>query len=135
LRQFFHPVSNYVEQNMENEELAPFVLPLAKAFGRLQTATGHIAQKGLSNPDEAGAAASEYLRLLGLTALGYLWAQMAEIALKKLAADPGGEAEFYQAKVATAKFYAERILPQSGTLLSQIMAGSDTMMSFEEAAF
>jgi butyryl-CoA dehydrogenase len=135
LRQFFHPVSGYIEKHQSNEELAPFVLPLVKAFGRLQQATAHIAQKGLANPDEAGAAASEYLRMFGLTALAYLWAQMAEISLKKLKEDPGGEESFYKAKIATAKFYMERILPQGGALFAQVMAGADTMMSFEEEAF
>lgn len=135
LRQFFHPVSGYIEKHQANEELAPFVLPLAKAFGRLQQATAHIAQKGLANPDEAGAAATEYLRMFGLTALAYLWAQMAEISLGKLKENPGAEEAFYKAKIATAKFYMERILPQGGALFAQIMAGAGTMMSFEEEAF
>ena len=135
LRQFFHPVAAYIEEQQSNEELAHLVGPLAKAFQRLQQATGHIAQAGLRNPDEAGAAASEYLRLFGLTALAYLWARMAEVALAKLKEGADGDAAFYEAKLATARFYAERVLPQSGALLAQIMAGSTTMMDFEEAAF
>ena len=142
LRQFFHPVSAYLEQNKDNKQLAEFVGPLAKTFGRLQQATLFVAQKGMSNPDEAGAASTDYLRLFGLTALAYLWARMAEISLEKTAhatsghdgtdPDPDG---FYKAKVLTARFYMERILPESGALLSKVMAGGKTMMAFEEAAF
>ncbi|MEJ2117592.1 MAG: acyl-CoA dehydrogenase, partial [Alphaproteobacteria bacterium] len=135
LRQFFHPVANSIEKHQTNEELAPFVPPLAKAFGRLQQATARIAQKGLANPDEAGAAATDYLRMFGLTALAYLWAQMAEISIKKLKEDPGGEEQFYKAKIATAKFYFSRILPQGGALFAQIMSGAETLMSFDEEAF
>ena len=115
---------------------------MLKAFTRLQQATGAIAQKGMARPDEAGAAATEYLRLFGLVALAYLWARMAEISLAKLPAegtkhdgadlDPDG---FYKHKVLTARFYYERILPDTGALLSKIMSGGKTMMAFEEAAF
>jgi alkylation response protein AidB-like acyl-CoA dehydrogenase len=142
LRQFFHPVAAYIEAHENNPAMAEFIGPLAKAFGRLQQATGFVAQKGMSNPDEAGAAATEYLRLFGLTALGYLWARMAEISLAKVPSegakhdgadlDPDG---FYKAKVLTARFYMERVLPETGSLLSKILSGGKTMMAFEEAAF
>jgi butyryl-CoA dehydrogenase len=135
LRRFFHPVSAYIEANMENDDLAAFVQPLAKAFVRLQQATGQVARVGLSNPDEAGAAATEYLRLFGLTALAYLWAQMAEISLPK-AGDPEADSDgFYAAKVATARFYMERLLPQTSGLFAAIMAGGKTMMAFNDEAF
>lgn len=135
LRRFFHPVSAYIEANMENEDMAPFVQPLAKAFVRLQQATAQVARVGLSNPDEAGAAATDYLRLFGLTVLAYQWARMAEISLPR-AGDPGADPTgFYAAKVATAKFYMERLLPQTSGLFAAIMAGGKTMMAFDDAAF
>ncbi|WP_424933283.1 acyl-CoA dehydrogenase C-terminal domain-containing protein [Amaricoccus macauensis] len=134
LRRFFHPVSEYIEAKSKDEELAPFVGPLAKSFGRLQQATAQVARTGMADPDEAGAAATDYLRLFGLTALAYLWTRMAETAQLKLTEgdDPDG---FYAAKIATARFYMERVLPQSGALLSQIMAGGGSMMALDEAAF
>lgn len=135
LRAFFHPVASYIETRGSNEQLTHLVVPLAKAFERLKQATGHIARAGLRNPDEAGAAASEYLRLFGLTALAYLWVRMAEVSLAKLKSGANDEADFYAAKLTTARFFAERILPQTGMLYAQIMAGSSTMMSFEEASF
>jgi butyryl-CoA dehydrogenase len=134
LRFFFHPVAAYIEAKVEDDALGPFVQPLAKAFVRLQQATAQIAQKGLANPDEAGAAASEYLRLFGLVALAYMWCKAAEVALPKAgtAEDSDG---FYKAKVATARFYMERVLPQTSGLFAGIMAGAKTMMAFEDAAF
>jgi len=132
LRRFFHPVSAYLETAMDNDDLTPFVMPLAKAFTRLQQATAQVARAGLSNPDEAGAAASDYLRLFGLTALAFLWTRMAETALAKADNDPDG---FYAAKVATARFFMDRMLPQTGALFSAVMAGGGSMMDFDEAAF
>ncbi|MGD9163499.1 MAG: acyl-CoA dehydrogenase C-terminal domain-containing protein [Chromatiales bacterium] len=132
LRRFFHPVSAYIEAHQQDPQLAEFVLPLAKAFGRLQRASAWIAQSGLSNPEEAGAAASDYLRLFGLTALAYLWTRMAEISLTKL---DGEERRFYQAKIDTARFFMQRLLPQSGGLFSAILAGGGSIMAFEDDAF
>ncbi|MBW7851142.1 MAG: acyl-CoA dehydrogenase C-terminal domain-containing protein [Rhodospirillales bacterium] len=132
LRRFFHPVAAFIEEKQADPVMQEFALPLAKAFGRLQQATGHIARAGMANPDEAGAGASEYLRLFGLVALGYMWARMAEIALAR---QDGDEAAFYKAKLDTARFYMQRILPQAGGLYSAISAGSRTMMAFDEAAF
>ena len=132
MRRFFQPVAAYIEERQSNEQLAEFIGPLAKAFGRLQRASAWIAQNGMANPNEAGAASSDYLRLFGLTALAYLWTRMAEISLDKL---DGDEARFYQAKVDTARFYMQRLLPQSGGLFSAILAGGKSMMAFDDEAF
>jgi butyryl-CoA dehydrogenase len=132
LRRFFHPVAAYIEANQQDPQLAEFIMPLAKAFGRLQRASAWIAQSGLSNPEEAGAASSDYLRLFGLTALAYLWTRMAEISLSKL---QGEERRFYQAKIDTARFYMQRILPESGGLFSAILAGGGSIMAFDDDAF
>ena len=132
LRSFFHPVQSWIEEQSVNTELQPFILPVAKAFGRLQLATGHIAQAGLGNPDEGGAAASEYLRLFGLVALGYLWARMAQISIEKQGGDDNA---FYAAKIITARFFMERVLPQTGALFAAIMSGSNTMMELPDDTF
>jgi alkylation response protein AidB-like acyl-CoA dehydrogenase len=126
LRRFFHPVAAYIEAHQQDAELAEFIQPLAKAFGRLQRASAWIAQSGLADPDQAGAAATDYLRLFGLTALAYLWTRMAELSLQKV---DGEERRFYQAKIDTARFFMQRLLPQSGGLFSAILAGSESMMA------
>ncbi len=132
MRRFFQPVAAYIEERQDNEQLAEFIQPLAKAFGRLQRASAWIAQNGMGNPDEAAAASSDYLRLFGLTALAYLWTRMAEVSLDKL---DGEERRFYQAKLDTARFFMQRLLPQNSGLFSAILAGSKSMMAFEDEAF
>ena len=131
-RRFFHPVSEYIETASENPEMAEFVLPLAKAFAKLQQATAWLAQAGLANPNEAGAAATDYQRLFALVALGYMWCRMVEIALAKKNEDSDG---FYGAKVMTARFYFARLLPESNSLFTTLMAGSDTLMAMPAEAF
>jgi alkylation response protein AidB-like acyl-CoA dehydrogenase len=130
LRQVFHPISNYIEQKIDKEGMAEFIEPLAKVFGRLQQATAQVARAGMAKPDEAGAAATDYLRLMGFTLLAYQWAQMAEISLPKQ-----NEDSFYKAKVLTARFFMERLLPEATAHFQAIMAGGKTMMAFEDASF
>ena len=132
LRAFFHPVQAFIETHADDEALQPFVLGLAKAFGRLQQATGVIAQKGLSNPNEAGAAATDYLTLFGHVALAFMWARMVKLALEKKDGDTSG---FYAGKIKTARFFYERILPETGALFSMIMAGGESIMDMDDNLF
>ncbi|MFH3478814.1 acyl-CoA dehydrogenase C-terminal domain-containing protein [Xanthobacter variabilis] len=134
LRSFFHPVLAFIDAKMDDDNLAPLVGPLGKAFGALQLATAHIAEKGLKDPEEAGAAATEYLRLFGLVALGYMWARMAEVAFEKRPT-ANGDAAFYDAKIATARFYMEKLLPEVAALWGSIKAGKAATMGLEEASF
>ena len=132
MRRFFHPVQEFIEQNMEDEALQEFVLPLAKAFARLQQITIHVAQAGLANPDEAGAAATHYLRLFGLVALGFMWARTAKVAIT---APNGHGPAFYDTKIATARFYMKCLLPQTSGLAAIIMAGAGPVMDVDEDWF
>jgi len=137
LRRFFHPVAGFLEreQAASDPAMEEFVAPVAKAFDRLQRATAWLAQEGMKDPDQAGAAAAEYLHLFGYTALGYLWARMAKLALAKEAETTGEEAVFYQAKLATARFYMQRMLPQSGALFAKVLSGSGSIMDFPDQGF
>jgi alkylation response protein AidB-like acyl-CoA dehydrogenase len=135
LRAFFHPVMTFIEQHQADAELAEFVLPLAKGYARLQQVTLHVAQQGLRDPNEAGAASYDYLRLFALVALAYLWARMVAVAKARLAAGADGDASFYEAKLGTARFFMTKMLPESGALFAQIMAGGRPVMDFDEAAF
>ena len=135
LRRFFHPVDAFLRERMGDADLAEFVLPLAKAFGKLQQATAVIAQKGLQDPEEAGAAATDYLKLFALVALGYMWLRMVIVARAKLAEGANGRAGFYEAKIKTARFFTTRILPESSALFITIMAGKDSLMALDTDSF
>ncbi|MYN12657.1 acyl-CoA dehydrogenase [Pusillimonas sp. TS35] len=134
LRQFFHPVSAFIEAHTQDAQLGVMAGQLGKAFGRLQQATVHIMKAGLVTPEEAAAASSEYLRLFGLVAQGYMWARMAQLAIRHIEA--GDDAQgFYRAKAGTARFFFERLLPETGALLSAILAGGAAMLEFDDALF
>lgn len=134
LRGLFHPVSAFIEANAAEEALAPFVTGLKRAFEALQGATAMIAERGLRDPEEAGAAATDYLRLMGLVAMAYCFAKSVKVAQARLG-EGTGEAAFYTAKIATARFFFDRLLPQATAAFLAIKAGKAAIMALEEAAF
>ena len=131
LQAFFGEVQSYIKEHGD-EPMKPYVGPLATALGHLQQATLWLMQNGLAKPDNAGAAASDYLHLFGLVALGYMWCRMAEAAAKKLA---GGAPAAAQAKLVTARYFMERMLPETGTHLARIQAGAGSVMELPADAF
>ena len=134
LRRFFHPVQKFLEENAADPSLQEFVIPVAKAFGKLQQATLTVAAKGLGNPDEAGAASSDYLRIFALVAMGYMWARMAKVAAEKLP-QAGTRAEFYDARLKIARFFMARVLPEAEMRFRQVMAGGKVMMDMPAGEF
>ena len=134
LRRFFHPVSEYIAAHRDHAQVGGMVKALERAFGALQLATAQIATTGLKDPEEAGAAATDYLRLFGLVSLGFMWVRSAEIAHRKLPT-ANGDARFYQAKLHTAQFFVDRLLPQTASLYLAIKSGKGAMMAMDEAMF
>lgn len=122
LRRFFHPVQQFIDDNKNNEKLSEFTKALYQGVKSLQNASLLIAQKGLTNKDEAAAASVDYLRMFSLVAIGYIWTKTAKIAHEKLESGTD-EKLFYETKIATARFFLNKILPEHHSLLAKIATG------------
>ena len=107
---------------------------LGAAVRTLQETIMGVMQKAMGNPDEAGAAASDFLRMMGVVTTGWMWLKMARVALDKLPT-ANGDARFYDAKVKTARFYYAKLLPQVDALAATIRSGAAPVMELEAAAF
>lgn len=126
---FATPVQGFVERHEGGEALADFVEPLAASYDLLEDATRVIRQHAGLHPEETGAAAVDYMRLFALTAVAYLFARAAEVSL------PKREEDFHRAKLATARFYMQRVLPDSAALHAKILAGAAPVMAMDERMF
>jgi alkylation response protein AidB-like acyl-CoA dehydrogenase len=115
-------------------ELADFAGRLEKATGDLQTSTMWFMQNGLTNPNNAGAGAVAYMHQMGIVTLGLMWLRMASAAHAMLAAGEGDKA-FLEAKLVTARFFAERIMPDTGALRRKIEGGADSIMALPVEMF
>ena len=107
---------------------------LEPALQDLQAATMWLAKNGMADPDNAGAGAYPYMDLMGLVSLGWMWLKIAAASSRAL--DGGGEDRpFHEAKLVTAKFYAQRELPMSSGLRRKIEAGAETLMKIPAEVF
>ncbi len=130
---FFAEVDAFVAAHQGDETLAVFTAGLGSAKAQLQDATLWLMQNGLANPDNAGAASSDYLQLFGLTALAYMWAMMAKAAQAKVAA--GDVDPFYANKLIVGRYYVERILPEAASHLAKLKTGAAPVMALAADAF
>ncbi|CAG9174847.1 acyl-CoA dehydrogenase C-terminal domain-containing protein [Cupriavidus respiraculi] len=124
-------VQEFVEAEGTNEAMQEFVNPLADLGDKVQKLTMEIGMKAMGNPDEVGAAAVPYLRVVGHLVFAYFWARMGKIALEKQA---GGD-KFYTAKLATARFYFAKLLPETAAQIRMARAGSSTLMALDADLF
>ena len=132
LKSFFHVVKEYIEENTFNYNLKETMPHLIKSFGRLQQTTAFIASKGLSDPEEGAGPATDYLKMFALTSLAYVWVRYIDIAHRKMNDDPKG---FYKAKIATGNFFLNKVLPETGSLMSSIMSGASSYTKFDNDYF
>lgn len=133
---FFKEVGEFCEENRSDEQMAPFTKALKKGLNDLQAATMWLMQNGLKNPDDAGAASTDYMHLFGLVSLGYMWGLMVKAAQRTLAEGSADDAaDFYANKVATGRYFMERVMPETAAHLARISAGSGSMMALPAEAF
>jgi alkylation response protein AidB-like acyl-CoA dehydrogenase len=131
LRKFGAKVQAFVEANGTNEALSEFITPLGELGDKVTKLTMEIGMKAFQNPDEVGAAAVPYLRVVGHLVYSYFFAQMAKIALEKK--DSGDS--FYTAKLATTRFYFARLYPETAMLIRQARSGSANLLALDADLF
>jgi alkylation response protein AidB-like acyl-CoA dehydrogenase len=130
---YFAEIDAYVADHEDRADLKAFIDGLKSAKGELQDATLWLMQNGLQNPENAGAASTDYLHLFALAGLAYMWAQIAEAAQARIA---GGDADpFYANKLVTGRYFLERILPETGMRLAKLKTGAGAVMALPAEAF
>ena len=131
LKKFGKLIAAFVEDEGVNEAMQEFINPLADLGDKVSKLTTEIGMKAFANADEVGAAAVDYLRVVGHLCFAYFWARMAKVALSKQGAgDP-----FYTAKLHTARFYFAKLLPETAMLIRTVRAGAAPLMAMDDVLF
>ncbi|MBA2672194.1 acyl-CoA dehydrogenase C-terminal domain-containing protein [Ramlibacter sp.] len=131
LKKFGKLIAQLVEEEGVNEKMAEFINPVAYLGDQLTKFTTEIGFKAFQNPDEAGAASVDYLRVLGHLVFGYFWARMAQVALREIEA--GNTDPFYQGKLQTARFYFARLFPETAMLMRTARSGAKVLLDTDAA--
>lgn len=130
----FKEIGDFCEENRADEAMAPFTKGLKKGLNDLQASTMWFMQNAMAKPDNAGAGSTDYMHLFGLVTLGYMWARMAKTAQEKLVnGDP--REDYLKNKLVTARFFMEKIMPETALRKVRIEAGADSVMELAAEAF
>jgi acyl-CoA dehydrogenase len=130
----FKEIGDFCEENRADEKMAPYTKAIKKGLNDLQASSMWLMQNGMKNPDNAGAASTDYMHLFGLVVLGYMWGMMAKAAQKKLA-EGTDNAAYYENKLKTADFFMARVMPETAMRKARVETGADTLMALDAEAF
>ncbi|MFS4551570.1 acyl-CoA dehydrogenase C-terminal domain-containing protein [Comamonas resistens] len=131
LKKFGKLIGKLVEEEGVNEKMSEFITPIATLGDQMTKFTTEIGFKGMQNPDEVGSASVDYLRVAGHLVFGYLFARMAQVALREIG--NGNTDPFYLAKLQTARFYFAKLFPETASLMRTARAGSKSLMDTDAA--
>ncbi|KUO53988.1 MAG: acyl-CoA dehydrogenase [Sphingomonadales bacterium BRH_c3] len=134
IQAFFAMCDADIAAAKEVDGLKDLAEALDKALGQQKAATMWFMQNAMANPNNLGAGAHHYMHIMGIVTLGLMWLRMARVALEKLAGEPSDKG-FYEAKLVSARYYAERYLPDAGALRRKLEAGAEAMMALDAEAF
>ena len=132
---FFEEIKTFIKDHSDDEDLkAGFLDPLKTASKQLQEAAMFFMQNGMKNPNEALSGSYDFMHLFGHVCLGYMWARMA-VASKAALAAGADDRDFYEAKIATGRYYMARRLPACAMHVARITSGADPVMALDAANF
>ena len=134
LRAFTKQIHRFCKAHAEDADMQEFVAPLAKLNKEWGDYTMQIGMRAMKNRDEVGAAAVDYLMYAGYITNAFLFAKAAKAAQKALAAETT-EADFYQAKLFTARFYFARLLPRAEAHMAAMLSGADNLQDLAAEHF
>ncbi len=134
IRAYFEAVGGDIAEARAAGDPAGIADQLEKALQHLQAATMWMAQNGMADPNNAGAGAYAYMQLMGLVSLGWMWLKMAGVSVK-LKDQSGQDKGFHEAKLLTARFFADRELVTAGALRRKVEAGASSVMALPVEAF
>src|SRR5579871_1162766 len=126
----FQMISGFIEEHEKEGDLGFALKPLKGGLEALQGATLWLAQNGITNPNDAGAGAADYLRLMGIVVVGWMWARIVRVAQATNSRSAQNSA-FYEQKLISARYWMERMMPECAMLRARIEAGSAAVMAFE----
>ncbi len=135
IRAFFDEVNEFTKMHKDDEAMQVYVGPLRSAVKDLNQATMWFMQNAMDNADNAGAGSTDFMHLFGLVTLGYMWAMMAAKCHQGLKEGANGKPEFYENKLATGRYFMERIMPETAAHMTRISAGAGSMMALTAEAF
>lgn len=132
MRDYLSELRAFSDGHTSNSQMTEFLQPFDAAVDVLESSFEWLMEAAQNDPAAVGAAATDFLKLMGLTSVGHMWAGMAAVSLDKIDGDNTG---FYGRKITLARFFMQRLLPQTNSLAAAVRSGSELLMALEAEAF
>jgi acyl-CoA dehydrogenase len=134
MREYLNLVQTFINEKHSEDLKNDFITPLKKSIEHLQAALMFFMQNGLKNPLSAVSGATDFLHLVGLVSLGFIWSKKAQSAKEKLK-DVSANKNFLEAKILTGSYFMHRQLPETKLRLDRILTGEKQVMSLAADQF
>lgn len=134
LTSFVNEILSFCDEILESEELTVYRQELRSRSLEWLELARDIAGRSKSDPNEVGAASFDFLMYSGYVTLAYFWLK-SYVAAKKSLLDGSTETSFYNGKIATARFYFDKLLPRTLSLKATIETGAAPVMNILEDEF
>ena len=134
MREYLNLVQTFINEKHSEDLKNDFITPLKKSIEHLQAALMFFMQNGLKNPLSAVSGATDFLHLVGLVSLGFIWSKKAQSAKEKLK-DISANKNFLEAKILTGSYFMHRQLPETKLRLDRILTGEKQVMSLATDQF
>ena len=134
MREYLNLVQAFINEEHSEDLKNDFITPLKKSIEHLQAALMFFMQNGLKNPLSAVSGATDFLHLVGLVSLGFIWSKKAQSAKEKLK-DISANKNFLEAKILTGTYFMQRQLPETKLRLDRILTGEKQVMSLAADQF
>ena len=134
MREYLNLIQSFMNEEHSDDFKNDFIIPLKKSIEHLQSALMFFMENGLKNPLSAVSGATDFLHLVGLVSLGFIWAKKAQSARDQLKNSPSNK-HFLEAKILTGSYFMNRQLPETKLRLDKILTGEKQVMSLAANQF
>ena len=134
MREYLNLIQSFIKEEHDEDFNTDFIGPLKKSIEHLQTALMFFMQNGLKNPLSAVSGATDFLHLVGLVSLGFIWSKKAQSAREQLKNSETNK-EFLEAKILTGSYFMHRQLPETKLRLERVLTGEKQVMSLATDQF
>ncbi|SVA43497.1 uncharacterized protein METZ01_LOCUS96351 [marine metagenome] len=132
IENFFSIINNYLNNLSTDKKLETIVKQFKKSFDELVFIANHLRSFNKNKINEINGTAVEFLQMFSYVSIGYIWLKLLIISIEK---NNDNSNEFLKSKIATGKYYFNKVLPQTSFLKDHILSGASNYNDYKDEYF
>ena len=132
IENFFSIINDYLNNLSTDKKLETIVKQFKKSFDELVFIANHLRSFNKNKINEINGTAVEFLQMFSYVSIGYIWLKLLIISIEK---NNDNSNEFLKSKIATGKYYFNKVLPQTSFLKDHILSGASNYNDYKDEYF